>query len=653
MYAHRAPRTLPTHLRRPNRAEPITVPTLLAGLFVFLVLTFACMVSAPDLFHSSSSLSKYVPTHPLSISGLDSPGKAAEQDPDKKPAKGKNQKPAVGDKVATDSDQDKVGRKGEKFEKIDWYTPDLTHEDFFGPPLVKTFPPKLGAEYGNPVGKKNKQKPGEASNAADNMGAVLVQGKENESDGKESEEQDDKKKGKEDEGGMNAREKEEDEEQVWRARQSEVKRAFQHAWTGYSKFAWGHDEVRPQTNETNDSWGGYAVTMIDGLDTAMVMGFEEEVNKAKDFIQNMNFNRKKNEPAWDANFFEANIRYVGGLLGAHGLSGDKLYLSQAKKLAELLAPSFDVQESGMPVSVVNLRTGEGRNHVWNQQASVLAEVGSCQLEYAYLGKVNNAAVPLWRKARKVFSRLHEMDKRIPGLYPVYIKDLPNGELKFSSERLAVGSLADSFYEYLLKVYIMSKGQDQQALAMYVEAIEAIRQHLIRVVVNQGEEYAFVGELAGDTFLNKQEHLSCFLGGTLALGASVFPADADVETMSEGEKSLFAKAKEHLVLAEQLANGCWLSYQSTTTGLGPEVFSFHPPRNTQDSKVVKIEGSKYLLRPELIETFFVLYRVTGKTVYRERGYAIFQGSFNSAEHRVMTPGIAALFEGNMATGEDVA
>eukprot|EP00808_Paulinella_micropora_P002279 g4031.t1 len=43
-------------------------------------------------------------------------------------------------------------------------------------------------------------------------------------------------------------------EQVWRARQSEVKRAFQHAWTGYSRFAWGHDEVRPQTNETNDSW---------------------------------------------------------------------------------------------------------------------------------------------------------------------------------------------------------------------------------------------------------------------------------------------------------------------------------------------------------------------------------------------------------------
>eukprot|EP00808_Paulinella_micropora_P027647 g76897.t1 len=40
-------------------------------------------------------------------------------------------------------------------------------------------------------------------------------------------------------------------------------------------------------------------------------------------------------------------------------------------------------------------------------------------------------------------------------------------------------------------------------------------------------------------------------------------------------------------------------------------------------MVKIESAKYLLSPELVQTIFVLYRITGKEIYRERAYAIFQ------------------------------
>ena len=41
--------------------------------------------------------------------------------------------------------------------------------------------------------------------------------------------------------------------------------------------AWSHDELRPVTNATNDSWGGWGATLVDGLDTAILMGFTEEV----------------------------------------------------------------------------------------------------------------------------------------------------------------------------------------------------------------------------------------------------------------------------------------------------------------------------------------------------------------------------------------
>lgn len=32
-----------------------------------------------------------------------------------------------------------------------------------------------------------------------------------------------------------------------------VKGAFQHAWQGYAKYAWGHDELRPLTNGSSDT----------------------------------------------------------------------------------------------------------------------------------------------------------------------------------------------------------------------------------------------------------------------------------------------------------------------------------------------------------------------------------------------------------------
>ena len=47
-------------------------------------------------------------------------------------------------------------------------------------------------------------------------------------------------------------------------RRAAVKRAFVHAYRGYSKHAFGHDEIRPVTNRTNDSWGGLGATLAMG-----------------------------------------------------------------------------------------------------------------------------------------------------------------------------------------------------------------------------------------------------------------------------------------------------------------------------------------------------------------------------------------------------
>lgn len=44
---------------------------------------------------------------------------------------------------------------------------------------------------------------------------------------------------------------------------------------------------------------------------------------------------------------------------------------------------------------------------------------------------------------------------------------------YVSEHTSLGALGDSFYEYLLKAYVMSDGEDVEALQMYQEAVKVI------------------------------------------------------------------------------------------------------------------------------------------------------------------------------------
>lgn len=65
----------------------------------------------------------------------------------------------------------------------------------------------------------------------------------------------------------------------------------------YKKFAWGHDEVRPLTGGSNDNWGGIAMTLIDGLDTAWLLGFRKEVEAAKDTVRTVGCCERRSAPS--------------------------------------------------------------------------------------------------------------------------------------------------------------------------------------------------------------------------------------------------------------------------------------------------------------------------------------------------------------------
>jgi len=65
---------------------------------------------------------------------------------------------------------------------------------------------------------------------------------------------------------------------------------MQHAWGGYEKYAWGMDELRPQSNSGVD-WLGLGATIVDSLDTLWIMGMQREFEKARGWVATVNWDR--------------------------------------------------------------------------------------------------------------------------------------------------------------------------------------------------------------------------------------------------------------------------------------------------------------------------------------------------------------------------
>jgi mannosyl-oligosaccharide alpha-1,2-mannosidase len=72
-----------------------------------------------------------------------------------------------------------------------------------------------------------------------------------------------------------------------------------------------------------------------------------------------------------------------------------------------------------------------------------------------------------------------------------------------------------------------------------------------------------------------------------------------------------RSAHYLELAEQIGRTCHESYTQMTTGIGSEVFGF----SYLTSQIYAVDKS-FLLRPEAIESWFYLWRITRKPIYRE-------------------------------------
>src|SRR6476469_5532237 len=68
---------------------------------------------------------------------------------------------------------------------------------------------------------------------------------------------------------------------------AEVKAEFLHAWNGYKKYAWGHDDLKPLSKTYHDWYPQpLLMTAVDSLDTMILMDMDDEAAKTKEYILN-------------------------------------------------------------------------------------------------------------------------------------------------------------------------------------------------------------------------------------------------------------------------------------------------------------------------------------------------------------------------------
>ncbi|KAI8586342.1 glycoside hydrolase [Geranomyces variabilis] len=366
-----------------------------------------------------------------------------------------------------------------------------------------------------------------------------------------------------------------------------VKEQFNHGYDNYLTHAFPHDELNPVTctgrsrDNNPDNWnvndvlGNFSLTLIDSLDAHAIMNdtkkFEDAVRLV---IRHVNFDLDSR-----VQVFEVTIRVLGALLSAHTLAvhptigfqipwyADEL-LALAQDLGDRLMPAFNTP-TGIPWPRVNLRTGV---LPYEAVSTCSAGAGTLILEFGLLSRLTGD--PKYEAAAKralmsLWERRSSLD-----LIGNTINVLDG---KWINELAGIGAGIDSFYEYLFKAYVLF-GETE-----YVNAWDVAYQGLIKHVRDErGLLYKTINMDTGALATTWMDSLAAFFPGLQVLAGDLKNAAA----------------------LHQLYFAIWTRYSAL-----PERFDF----NTRAPAI-----SSYPLRPELIESTYMLYQATRDPWYLEVG-----------------------------------
>jgi len=351
----------------------------------------------------------------------------------------------------------------------------------------------------------------------------------------------------------------------------QVRSEFLYSWNAYKQYAWGHDELLPLSKSSHDWYGvSLYMTPVDALDTMILMGLNDEADKARELIDtNLSFDQDisvKN--------FEVTIRLLGGLLSGYQLTGDKRLLELAQDLGTRLLPAFN-SPTGMPYMFVNLKTGKTSGAVSNP-----AEIGTLMLEFGTLSKLTGNPA-FYDKAKRAVTELYSRRSKI-GLVGSTI-NVETGAWVDTTSHITGG--IDSYYEYLLKSWLLFGDKDFEK--MWKTSLDAVNKHLA--------DNARTGFWYAQVDMNSGRKISTHFGSLDAFFPAVLARAGDMDHARKLEDS---------------------AYKMWTT------FSIEPEE--MDYATMKLVSPGYALRPEIIESAYYLHYYTKDDRYQEMA-ATFLGS----------------------------
>lgn len=359
---------------------------------------------------------------------------------------------------------------------------------------------------------------------------------------------------------------------------AEVKSEFLHAWNGYKKYAWGHDDLRPLTKSFHDWYAQpLLMTPVDALDTMILMGLKDEADTTRKYIlDNLSFDKDI-----DVQNFEITIRLLGGLLSSYQLTGDRRLLALAEDLGNRLVPVFE-SPTGLPYKFVNLKTGKVRGAETNP-----AETGTLLIEFGTLSKLTGKPI-FYDKAKRALVETY--NRRSPiGLIGTRF-NVETG--KWTNTDSHISAEIDSYYEYLLKSWLLFG--DQDCKRMWLESIPAINKYLADEFVREGSRQSSPELWYGHADMNTGKRTTTTYGALDAFFPAVLALSGDQNRAKRLQASSFMMWEQH--------------------GIEPEEFNY---------RTMEVVHAGYPLRPEIVESTYHLYHYTKDPHYLRMGETLFR------------------------------